>query len=220
MARVVVYTNHMERKHIITLSGKPGSGKSSTADRVAEMLGYTRYSSGDFVRELTHKKKMTLAQFNEMAEQNPGIDHEIDEELRKLREQNDIVIDSRLGFYWIPESFKVYLDLDPDVAIARIYKDANLNTLRSNSGEGTATMDDVIDQVEARVMNEKRRFKKLYGVNPYASANFDLIVDTSRHSPQTVALTVFDMYKKWLVSDRWKQVISRVPLGYSFKNQY
>lgn len=210
----------MQRKHIITLSGKPGSGKSSTADRVAEMLGYTRYSSGDFVRELTHKKKMTLAQFNELAEQNPNIDNEIDEELRKLREQNDIVIDSRLGFYWIPESFKVYLDLDPDVAIARIYKDANLNTLRSNSGEGTATMDDVIDQVEARVQNEKRRFKKLYGVNPYASANFDLIVDTSRHSPQTVALTVFDMYKKWLTSDRWKQVISRVPLGYSFKNQY
>lgn len=209
----------MHRKHIITLSGKPGSGKSSTADRVAEMLGYTRYSSGDFVRELIRKRKMTLAQFNTLAEAKPEVDHEIDDELRKLRDQNDIVIDSRLGFYWIPESFKVYLDLDPDVAIARIYKDTNLNTLRSTSGEGT-TMDDVIEQVESRMQNEKRRFKKLYGINPYATANFDLIIDTSRHSPQTVALTVFDTYKKWLVSDRWKQVISRVPLGYSFKNQY
>jgi cytidylate kinase len=130
------------------------------------------------------------------------------------------VIDSRLGFYWIPESFKVYLDLDSDVAIARIYKDASLNTLRSDAGEGGTTMDDVMGQVEARLQNEKRRFKKLYGVNPYGVANFDLIIDTSRHSPQTVALTVFDMYKKWLVSERWKQVISRVPLGYSFKNQY
>jgi cytidylate kinase len=210
----------MRRRHLITLSGKPGTGKSSTADRVAEMLGYTRYSTGDIVRTMIKKKGMTLAEFNIMAEKDSSYDYELDEELRKLRSQEDVVIDSRLGFYWIPESFKVYLDLDPEVAIARIYKDSNINVLRESSGEGTLDMDAVIDQVDDRLQNERRRFKKLYNVNPYASANFDLIIDTSRHSPQTVALTVFDMYNKWLKSDSWKQVISRVPLGYSFKNNY
>lgn len=209
----------MERKHIITISGKPGSGKSSTADRVAEMLGYSRYSSGDLVRTYIRKKKMTLAEFNERAEASPSLDHEIDAELRKLRDQNDIVIDSRLGFYWIPESFKVYLDLDKDVSIARIYKDASLNSLRSDAGEGKS-MYDVMEEVDTRIQSERRRYKALYGINPYSHANFDLIIDTSRHSPQTVALTVFDTYKKWLTSSSWKQVVSRVPLGYSFKNQY
>ena len=94
----------------------------------------------------------------------------------------------------------MYLDLDPEVSIARIYKDSNLNALRSSSGEGTMDMDAVIDQVNERLQNERRRFKKFYNVNPYATANFDLIIDTSRHSPQTVALTVFDMYSKWLTS--------------------
>ncbi len=210
----------MIKKHIISISGKPGSGKSSTADRVAEMLGYTRYSSGDLVRELTHKKKITLKEYNAMAEKHPEMDQEIDEELRKLRDNNDIVIDSRLGFYWIPESFKVYLDLNAEVAIARIYKDANLNIGRIKAGEGTSTMSDVIDDVEGRLQNERRRFKKLYNINPYSQQNFDLIIDTSRHSPQTVALTVHDNYKKWLTASSWKQVISRVPLGYSFKNEY
>ncbi len=210
----------MQRKHIITISGKPGSGKSSTADRVAELLSYTRYSSGDFVREMTRKQKITLTAFNEIAEKNPEIDQQIDEELRKLRDNNDIVIDSRLGFYWIPESFKVYLDLDSEVAIARIYKDANLNVSRSESGEGVSGMDEVIEEVEGRLQNERRRFKKLYNINPYNQENFDLIVDTSRHSPQTVALAVFDNYKKWLKTSSWKQVISKVPLGYSFKNEY
>jgi cytidylate kinase len=208
----------MERKHIITISGKPGSGKSSTADRVAEMLGYTRYSSGDHVREIIRKRKMTLREFNERAEKHPEIDHQIDEELRKLRDQRDIVIDARLGFYWIPESFKVYLDLNSDLAVVRIFKDANLNTLRSTSGEGSPTMSGIEDQVEERMQSERTRFKKLYGINAYSTEHFDLVVDTARHSPQTVALTIFDTYKRWLISAGWKQVISKVPMGFSFKH--
>ena len=208
----------MKRNHIITLSGKPGSGKSSTSDRVAEMLGYTRYSFGDYVREETRKQKITLSEFNKKAELEPEIDLQIDEKLRNLRDARDIVIDARLGFYWIPESFKVYLELNEDLAIARIFKDANINTLRSKSGEVNPSMDEVFDQVEERMQSEKRRFKKLYGINPYSIEHFDLVIDTSEQLPQTVALTVFDAYKKWLESSTWKQVISRVPFGYSFKH--
>jgi cytidylate kinase len=208
----------VERKHIITISGKPGSGKSSTADRVAEMLSYTRYSSGESVRAITHKNKITLAEFNKQAEAKPEMDHKIDEELRKLRDHNDIVIDSRLAFYWIPESFKVYLDLDSDVAMARIFKDANFNAGRSGSGEGGTSMDDVMDQVESRVRSERKRFKKLYGVDPYSLEHFDLIINTARHSPQTVALTIFDNYRKWLTTTSWRRVLSKVPMGFSFKH--
>ncbi|HMA78643.1 MAG TPA: AAA family ATPase, partial [Candidatus Paceibacterota bacterium] len=57
----------IEKRHIITVSGKPGSGKSSTADRVAEMLDYERYSSGDMVRALLEARNMTLEEFNERA---------------------------------------------------------------------------------------------------------------------------------------------------------
>lgn len=208
----------MNKKHIITLSGKPGSGKSSTADRVAEMLGYTRYSSGDTIRNLIKKQKITLREFNLHAETHPEVDYKIDDELRKLRDHNDIVIDSRLGFYWIPESFKVYLDLDNDLAVARIFKDANLNAYRSGSGEGDVHMTDVMDQVEERMRSERARFKKTYGINPYSIEHFDLVIDTARHSPQTVALTIFDNYNKWLKASSWKQVVSRVPMGFSFKH--
>lgn len=208
----------MKKKHIITLSGKPGSGKSSTADKVAELLSYTRYSSGDIVRSYVRKHGMTLEEFNTRAQTDHSLDQDIDEELRKLREHNDIVVDSRLGFYWIPESFKVYLDLDMDVATARIYKDAISNANRG-VGAGTATsISDAARQVQSRLNAEVRRFKALYGVDPYQSTNFDLIINTARHSPQTVALTIFDHYKKWLKTDTWRQVHSEVPMGYSFDN--
>ncbi len=210
----------MQRKHIITLSGKPGSGKSSTSDRVAELLGYSRYSSGDLVRHTIDRKNTTLIEYNNAAAKNPAIDHEVDEALRNLRNKNDIVVDSRLGFYWIPESFKVYLWLDTEVAIARIYRDVNLNSLRESSDEGTKSMSEVSDEIEERSHNERERFKRLYGVDPFNTDNFDLVIDTSRHSPQTVALTVYDHYKKWLESETWTRVVSRVPTGYSFKNEY
>jgi CMP/dCMP kinase len=210
----------MSRPHIITLSGKPGSGKSSTADKVAEMLNYTRYSSGDMVRQLLQRHHLTLAQYNERAKNDHGLDDEVDNMLRDLRNSQDIVVDSRLGFYWIPESFKVYLDLDMEVATARIYKDAVSNTSRSGSGEGTASLMEVSQQVRARMLNEQQRFRTLYHVDPYDTAHFDLVIDTSRHSPQTVALAVFDTYKKWLETEVWRQVRSAVPAGYSMKNQY
>jgi cytidylate kinase len=207
----------MKKKHIITLSGKPGSGKSSTADKVAELLGYTRYSAGDLVRTQIRKKKISLDDFNKMAADDHSLDDAIDEELRNLRDQKDVVIDSRLGFYWIPESFKVYLDLDMDVATARIFKDTVNNELRG-SGEGFDSLAEVQELVNKRLENEISRFKAMYGINPYNRKNFDLVINTSRHSPQTVALTVFDTYKKWLVADEWEQVVSEVPMGFSYKN--
>ncbi|MFT7506934.1 MAG: cytidylate kinase [Acidimicrobiales bacterium] len=210
----------MQKKHIITLSGKPGGGKSSTSDKVAEMLSYSRYSSGDFVRKIIRKKGITLTEFNEMAELDHEIDHEIDEELRKLRNQRDIVIDSRLGFYWIPESFKVYLDLDMDVATARIYKDAISNEGRAYGAGIAGSIAEVKKQVQGRLDGETRRFKAMYGVDPYRTSNFDLVINTARHSPQTVALTVFDTYKKWLKSDEWTPVHSEVPMGFSYDNRY
>lgn len=210
----------MRKKHIITISGKPGSGKSSTADRVAELLGYTRHSSGDMVRRVLARNKMTLEEYNRRAGDDHDLDDKVDEELRSLRDSKDVVIDSRLGFYWIPESFKVYLDLDLEVATARIFKDAVNNKKRSDAGEGGTSLPDVTRQVKERMSDEQRRFRSLYGVDPYNLQHFDLIIDTARHDPQSVAITVFDIYREWLQSDTWEQRRSAIPLGFSYKNQY
>ncbi|MEK7639325.1 MAG: cytidylate kinase family protein [Patescibacteria group bacterium] len=210
----------MKRKHIITVSGKPGSGKSSTADRVAELLGYTRHSSGDVVRHVLAKKHMTLEEYNRLAALDHNLDDKVDEELRTLRDHKDIVIDSRLGFYWIPESFKVYLDLDLEIATARVFKDLIHNKSRGATESKNNSLDAVAIEVRDRMNTERNRFKSVYGVDPFNTEHFDLIIDTSRHDPQTVAITVFDNYKEWLELDVWQQRHSAVPMGYSFKNQY
>jgi cytidylate kinase len=210
----------MNRNHIITISGKPGSGKSSTADKVAEILGYTRHSSGDMVRKILATNKMTLEEYNENAETDHNLDAEVDEKLRALRDKKDIIVDSRLGFYWIPESFKVYLDLDMDLATVRIYKDAVSNNMRSSVGTSSTSLDAVSTQVRERMLDEQNRFRKLYGIDPYDQSHFDFVIDTSRQNPQSVAIAVFDAYKKWLDTEVWEQQRNVVPIGYSYKNKY
>ena len=68
--------------------------------------------------------------------------------------------------------------------------------------------------------DEQDRFRKLYGVDPYDKSHFDLIIDTARHNPHSVAIAIFDAYREWLDIEYWEQRTSAIPLGYSFKNQY
>lgn len=210
----------MKKPHIITISGKPGSGKSSTADKVAELLGYSRHSSGDIVRRVLAKNKMTLEEYNRQAESDHDLDDQVDEQLRELRNKKDIVVDSRLGFYWIPESFKVYLDLELEIATVRIFKDTVSNEMRRSVETSTSSLDEVTKQVRERMQNERDRFKGIYGVDPYNPNHFDFVIDTSRQNPQSVAIAVFDAYKKWLDTEVWKPQRNEVPMGYSFKNKY
>lgn len=195
----------MEKRHIITISGKPGSGKSSTADSTAEILGYTRHSCGDIVRGFISTQKMTLAEYNQKAKHDHSLDEKIDQQLRDLRNHQDIVIDSRLGFYWIPESFKVYLDLDLEEAAARIHSDATSNIRRKEAGEDTSDINRLTAQVKERMEQEQRRFQEMYHIDPYSLAHFDLVIDTAKQNPKLVAMTVAEAYTRWLKSDTWKQ---------------
>lgn len=210
----------MDRPHIITISGKPGSGKSSTADRVAELLGYTRYSSGDMVRRILRESGKTLEAYNQEASEDSSLDAQVDAALRELRNHQDIVVDSRLGFYWLPESFKVYLDLELELATARIYKDTVENKMRQSVGTSQHSLQDVSRQVRERMLGEQSRFRRLYGVDPFDTTHFDFVIDTSRQNPQSVAIAVFDAYRQWLDSESWKPRRHEVPIGYSLKNQY
>ena len=202
-----------ERKHIITISGKPGSGKSTTAVEVAKLLGFAHFSSGDFMRAIARKRNVTLVELNVLAETDTSIDAEVDEALQALNERENIVIDSRLAFHWIPDSFKVYLDLEVDIAAARIFKD--MDQKRIDSGEEAGTPSEVAEMINKRLNSERKRYEKLYGINPYHTAHFDLVINTERNNPATVALKVYDTYNDWLKTYDWAQVNDSVPIRFS-----
>ncbi len=188
------------KKHIITLAGKLGSGKSSTANKVAEILGYNRVSTGDFMRTIADRHGITLAELQKLAETDPTTDTELDDLNKETGTKENIVLDSRLGFFFIPESFKVFLELDPKIAAERILVDAekNPNRQKENVG-GFQNAEEIEKSITERLASERKRYKDLYGIEDQtAPSNFDLVIDTSKFPLDTVAQKIVEGYKSWL----------------------
>jgi len=188
------------KKEIITINGLPGSGKSSTANKVAEKLDYKRFSTGDFMRKIALSMNISLMELSKIAEQDNGeIDKKIDDENRKLKEDNKFVIDSRLAFHFIPESFKVFLDLPLEISKDRIMSNLKTNALRQES-EKAKNVDEVYQNITERLESEKKRYLQFYNVDYTNKNNFDLVIDTNKNNLEEVVDIIINEYQNWLKS--------------------
>jgi cytidylate kinase len=166
---------------IVTISGRPGSGKSAVAKSLAHRLGLDHVSAGDFMRAMAGERGTTILELSRIAESDDEIDREIDARTVRLGEECDgFVMDARLAWHFLPMSIKVFLDVTPEVAAARIY------------GAGRATENENVDSaatrraIEARIASERQRYRDYYGVDYLDSAQFDLVVDTSERTIEEV----------------------------------
>ena len=159
---------------IVTISGRPGSGKSVVASRVAEKLGIPHVSAGDFMREMAAERGVSILELSRSAEEDIDIDREIDERTARLaRQGGDFVMDARLGWHFVPESVKVFLDVRPEVAARRIF-DAGRGTERENVDLKTTER-----AIESRTDSERDRYLTYYDLDYTEYDHYDLVVDTS-----------------------------------------
>lgn len=196
-------TSNQNKKRIITIAGRPGSGKSTASKAVAEQLGYEHFSSGDLFRAISRDRGVDVHQSNLAAEKEEAgheqsIDYLVDQRLREIgKTQDQVVIDSRTAWHWIPDSFKVYLDLDLDIAARRILDDMDED--RRIHEHIPDDPEEYAAKLQSRLDSEVRRYKALYDVNPYDTDNYDLVIDTGTTSREEVAERIINAYQAWLV---------------------
>jgi len=187
-------SNGMKRE-LITIAGSLGSGKSSTAKAVAEALGYRHFSSGDLFRTIADERGESVEATNISAEVQKDIDYQVDTLLQDMgRTENKLVIDSRMAWHWMPDSFKVFLALDIDSAAERVFQDVLKKSRVSEEGSSVA---DVRASIERRFASEQKRYFSLYGVQPTDPKNFDLVVETKDNDLKAVVDIVLKKYKQW-----------------------
>ncbi len=176
---------------IITISGTPGAGKGTVGRLLAKKLKYKFYSMGDIRRRYAQEHGMTIEKLNKLSEKDPTSDKLVDEYQTQIgKKEDNIVIDSRLGFYFIPKSFKIFLEADETIRVQRIMND-------QRGSEKYNSMKEAIEGLRERQASDKKRYQKLYRLNPYdvTAIDYDLLLDTSSNTPEELVEMILKIVK-------------------------
>jgi len=172
---------------IITISGMPGSGKSTVARRLSEQLAYKRYYMGAVRRKAARKLGMTLEEFNKKGETDASTDLFVEEYIQKLaRSCDNFIIESRTAWAFIPQSLKIFIYVDPREGAHRILKSLkNPRSARArNEGTQLRTYKEVLRSVQDRVQSDDRRYQKYYNLRIGDKKNYDLYLDATNLSAE------------------------------------
>jgi CMP/dCMP kinase len=179
-------------KNIIVMSGDIGSGKSSVATALKQITGYDIIGTGTIQRAIAKRRGVTTLELNKISQTDRSIDDEIDSYVVETgKTQDHLILDSRLAWHFIPTAFKVFLSVDPVVGAERVFN-------ASRNDENNPSLEVTLENNLKRQAIEDQRFKKLYNINFRKYGNYDLIIDTSYTSPETIARKIKDCFDAWL----------------------
>ncbi len=187
-------------KDIISMSGDIGGGKSSVAKSLNKMTGYKIIGTGSIQRSIAKQRGVTTLELNKISQTDRSVDDEIDSYVIELgASEKNLIIDSRLAWHFIPDSFKVYLSVNSTIGAERVY-DA------SRSDENNSSLKATIENNLSRQKMESDRFKSLYNINFRDYSNYDLVIDTSYAPPEVIAQKIFESFGKWKAGDSFSNL--------------
>ena len=174
----------MENKSVITISGVPGSGTTTITKQLSKKLQLPIVNTGDIFRELANEHDMGLVEFGKYVESNADIDEELDKRQLKYAHAGNVILEGRLAGWLMKankiKAFTIFLKADLEVRIERVM------------GRENKSYAQVKSEVLAREKCELDRFKKLYNVNYQDESIYDLIIQTSKLSPQKIVEKILD----------------------------
>jgi predicted cytidylate kinase len=164
----------------ITISGPPGSGKTTVCRLLSERLGIAYLVSGSVFREMAREQGLSLAEFGRLANQDPRYDRMIDDSMVQRAQQSpDIILEGRLAAHNLARAgipaFKVLLEADAMVRARRIVE-------REGGDLGR-----IAQEMREREECEAQRYRQWYGIDLKDRGAYDLVVDTSILTPERIA---------------------------------
>ena len=182
---------------LLTVSGPPGSGKSTTAAGLADRLGLEHTSGGDIFRDLAEERGYSLAEFNAMAEEDPQIDKDLDRRLYDIaRSVDGLVLESRLAGWLAADhaTMRIWLDAPLEVRAERIAdrEDKPVEQARRETSE--------------REASEKQRYLEYYDIDIDDLSIYDITLNTARWGPETVTDVLGDAIDRYEPNDDEGQI--------------
>lgn len=164
---------------LITISGLPGSGKTTVARLVAAELGLEHVYAGDIFRRQAEAHGLSLEEYARRAETDHSIDRALDEQMRHRAAAGDAVLEGRLAAFMAAEAgvqaLSVFLDAPEAVRARRI--------VGREGGEAAARL----REIQRREESDARRYREIYGVDYHDPERYDLVIETADRAPEEVA---------------------------------
>ena len=180
---------------IITITGKPCSGKGTVAKELCSRFNFEYIGTGNMFREYAKQRGFdNILTFQEQDKEIKEIDRLIDNricELGKTRLNDNIVIDSRLAWHFIPNSFKVFIDVDETTAGERLLS-SNRDT------EQVSTLQEAIEKLNSRWKVENDRYQELYQIDNLNLNNYDFVINSQYLTPAQIVDKIYIEYQKFL----------------------
>ncbi|MDW7727825.1 MAG: AAA family ATPase [Candidatus Methanoperedens sp.] len=160
---------------IITISGPPGSGKSTLSKRLSGKLGMEHISVGDIFRKMAEDRCMSLEEFGVLASSNDVIDRKLDEAQKKIaKEKDNIILEGRLSGFLVDADLKIWLKASLETRAERI---AN----RENKDLSSA-----LDETSKRSRCEAGRYLDYYNIDVSDLSVYDLVIDSGKWNPDEI----------------------------------
>lgn len=168
----------------ITISGTPGSGKTTVAQLLSKKTNIPYIYSGKIFRNYAKKYNMSLEAFGKYCEQHPEIDKKLDDNQLKILQKGNIILEGRIAG-WIAHrnnipSKKIFLDADLTTRTKRLIK-REQGTIKQRQKE-----------IIAREQSEKQRYQQYYNINLADHSIYDLIIDTSDKTPEEIVAIILN----------------------------
>ncbi|MEM3808093.1 MAG: cytidylate kinase family protein [Nitrososphaerota archaeon] len=188
----------MPRKRLLILvSGLAASGKSTLAKRLSTALKVNYYSGGDALRRLAVKQGYRPVgkkwwdteegmKFLSIRQQDPFFDRKVDEELKRIAEQESAVIDSWVLPWLLENGFKIWLKSSLEARAQRMRK-----------------RDKISIEEAVKIINERDKknydlYYSLYGIRLGEDLSpFHLVLDTSNLNSDAVFKIVLTVAKHY-----------------------
>lgn len=172
---------------IATISGPPGSGKTTVGKLLAKKMNCEFLSTGVLFREMAKERGVSLAEFGEMAKKDHGIDKELDKRIVAMAKGN-LVLEGRLAGHMVHlngiKAFKVWVDASPDIRAERI------------AGREGKPVEVVKQENVEREKCEHQRYHEIYGIDSRSLAVYDMVVRSDANTPEEIVQMIQEKMKE------------------------
>lgn len=179
---------------IITITGKPCTGKSTMAEIFINKYGFDRVYAGAIFKR--HARELGI-DITELAKSTQvyEIDKRVDAELEQIyttRLRDNLLIESRTAWSFMPKAFNVFIDIPDSVMAERLF---NSDRPVNERGKDLA---EALQKVTERYNADVARYKLLYNIDCDNLDNYTYVIDNSNLTPEQTADKIYEEYLKFV----------------------